>query len=113
MTLVSKNIWMMKRLIDQENKQTLPYQEEIEVVNLGNNEEKKEVKMGTSLSAETKKKIIDLLYEFADVFAWSYQDMLGLNTEIVKHHFSFKPECKPIRQNLKRMKPEMLLKIKK
>ena len=34
----------MKRLIDQENKQILPLQEETEVINLGNNEEKKEEK---------------------------------------------------------------------
>ena len=31
----------MRRLIDQESKQMLPHQEEIEVINLGNNEEKK------------------------------------------------------------------------
>ena len=103
----------MKRLIDQENKQILPHQEEIEVINLGNNEEKKEVKVGTALSTETKKKIINLLHEFVNVFAWSYQDMLGLNAEIVEHRLPFKPQCKPIQQNLKRMKLEMLLKIKK
>ena len=34
----------MRRLIDQENKQILPLQEETEVINLGNNEEKKEEK---------------------------------------------------------------------
>ena len=66
----------MRRLIDQENKQILPYKEEIEVINLGNNEEKKEVKVGTTLLVEMKKEIIDLLRELADVFAWSYQDML-------------------------------------
>ena len=31
----------MRRLIDQENKQILPYQEVTMVINLGNNEEKK------------------------------------------------------------------------
>ena len=59
----------MRRLIDQENKQILPHKEEIEVMNLGNNEEKKELKVRTALSAETKKEIIDLLHKFADVFA--------------------------------------------
>ena len=65
------------------------------------------------LLVETKKEIIDLLHEFADVFAWSYQDMLGLNTEIVKHCLPFKLECKPIYQTLRRMKHGMLIKIKK
>ena len=59
----------MRRLIDQENKQILPHQEEIEVINLGNSEEKKEVKMGITLSVETKKGIIDFLHVFANVFA--------------------------------------------
>ena len=45
----------MRRLIDQENKQILPQQEEIEVINLGKNEEKKEVKISTALSVEIKK----------------------------------------------------------
>ena len=79
---------------------------------MGNNEKKKEVKMGTALSTETKKEIIDLLHEFADVFAWSYQNMSGLNTEIVKHCLLLRLECKPVQQKLRRMKPEMLLKIK-
>ena len=30
-----------------------------------------------------KEEIISL-YKFVDVFAWSYQDMLGLSTEIVE-----------------------------
>ena len=100
----------IRRLIDQENKQILPHQEEIEVINLGSNEENKEVKVGT---AEAKKEIIDLIHKFVDVFAWSYQDMSGLNTKVVEHCLSLKPECKPIQQKLKRMKPKMLLKIKK
>ena len=50
----------MRRSIDQENKQILLHPEEIEVINLGNNEKKKEVKVSTSLSVETNKEI----YEF-------------------------------------------------
>ena len=71
----------MKRLIDHESKQILPHQEVVEVINLGSDEEKKEVKISTTLSAE----IISLLHEFANVFAWSYQDMPGLSTKIIEH----------------------------
>ena len=42
----------MIRLIDQENKQILPHQEVTEVINLGSNEEKKEVKISTTLSTK-------------------------------------------------------------
>ena len=38
--------------------------------------------------------------------------MPGLDTDIVVHKIPPKPECKPIRQTLQRMKPEVILKIK-
>ena len=56
--------------------------------------------------------MIDLLQDYNDVFAWSYQDMLGLDTDIVVHRLSLKEECAPIKQKLKLVKPKMLLKIK-
>ena len=62
-------------------------------MNLGTEEAKKEVKIGTSLSASTRKELIDLLKEYVDVFAWSYQDMLGLDTDIMVHHFPLREEC--------------------
>ncbi|KAL4280265.1 hypothetical protein GQ457_03G011170 [Hibiscus cannabinus] len=50
--------------------------------------------------------------DYHDVFAWSYQDMPGLDTDIVMHRLPIKTECKPVQQKLRRMKPEMLLKIR-
>uniref|UniRef100_A0A2N9HVA1 Uncharacterized protein n=1 Tax=Fagus sylvatica TaxID=28930 RepID=A0A2N9HVA1_FAGSY len=41
-----------------------------------------------------------------------YQDMPGLDTDIVVHKIPLKPECKPVKQALRRMKPEVILKIK-
>ena len=55
---------------------------------------------------------MDLLKKYADIFAWSYQDMSGLSTEIVEHQLSIRLQCKPVQQKLKRVKLEMLLKIK-
>ena len=49
------------RLVEQDKRQILPHQEIIEAVNLGIEEEKKEVKIGTTLSSTTKKELIDLL----------------------------------------------------
>ena len=82
------------------------------MVNLGTNDEKIEVKIGSSLDLSTKKEIVDLLKKYVDIFAWSYQDMPGLSTEIVEHQLPMRPECKPVQQKLKRVKLEMLLKIK-
>ena len=61
------------RLVAQDEKQILPHQEVTEDINLGIEEEKKEVKIGTTLSPTTREKLIDLLREYNDVFAWSCQ----------------------------------------
>ena len=82
------------------------------MVNLRTDDEKKEVKIGSSLDPSIKKEIVDLFKEYADIFAWSYQDMPGLSTEIVEHQLPMRSECKPVQQKLRRVKPEMLLKIK-
>ena len=102
----------IQRLLAMEKKQILPHQKVTELVNLGTDDEKKEVKIGSSLDLSTKKEIVDLLIEYVDIFAWSYQDMPGLSTEIVENQLPMRPECRPVQQKLRRVKPEMLLKIK-
>ena len=53
-----------------------------------------------------------LLRDYQDIFAWSYQDMPGLSSEIVQHKLPLNLKCSPVKQKLKRMKLEMSLKIK-
>ena len=65
------------RLVEQDERQILSHQEIMEAINLGTKEERKEVKIGTTLSPTTRKELIDLLQDYNDVFAWSYQDMPG------------------------------------
>ena len=71
----------------------MPYQEVTKLINLGTNGENREVKIGSSLDSSMKKEMTDLLREYADIFTWSYQDMLGLSTEIVEHQLPIKLEC--------------------
>ena len=100
------------RLVEQDERQISPYQVAIEAINLGTEEERKEVKIETTLSPATRKELIDLLQDYNDVFAWSYQDMPGLDTDIVVHRLPLREECVPVKQKLRKVKPEMLLKIK-
>ena len=64
------------------------------------------------LSSATRKELIDLLQDYNDVFAWSYQDMPGLDIDIMVHRLPLREECIPVKQKLRRVKLEMLLKIK-
>ena len=87
-------------MVKQDEKQILPHKELVEVVSLGDKQEKKEVKIRACITIETKRDLIKLLQEFKDVFAWSYQDMPGLSTDIVVHHLPIKEDCKPVQQKL-------------
>ena len=47
-----------------------------------------------------------------EIFAWSYEDMPGLDDDIVVHHLPTKEDCPPVMQKVRRMRPEMSEKIK-
>ena len=61
----------------------------VNLVNKGENE--KLVKIGVNFPKGMKPELIALLKEFREIFAWSYQDMPGLDTEIVMHRIPVKP----------------------
>ena len=101
------------KALERQDEGSKPNIEELEVVTLAEEgEELKEVKIETHVTTEQKEALIALLREFHEIFAWSYQDMPGLDTDIVVHKIPLKPKCKPVRQALQRMKPEVILKIK-
>ena len=52
-----------------------------------------------------------LLLEYVDVFAWSYHDIPGVDPSIGQHTIPLIPGSKPIKQKLRRMKPDVSLKI--
>ena len=63
-------------------------------------ENEKPVKMGENFPKDTKHELIALLKEFKEIFAWYYQDIPGLDTEIVMHRILVKPECPLVWQAL-------------
>lgn len=77
-------------------------EEETQPINLGTADEPQEVRIGNTLTLEER--LIDLLKEYKDVFAWSYDDMPGLSTDIVKHKIPLYPDAKPVKQKLRRMR---------
>ena len=69
------------RLLEQEEKTIQPHQEEIELINLGTEDKKREIKVGAALEEGVKKRIFQLLREYPDIFTWSYEDMPGLDPQ--------------------------------
>nr|XP_016457951.1 PREDICTED: uncharacterized protein LOC107781725 [Nicotiana tabacum] len=67
-----------------------------EPVNLGTSEEIREIKISIHTDEKTRDAIIQLLFEFKDVFAWSYDDMPGLSVDLVVHKLPIYPDCPPV-----------------
>ena len=84
--------------LNKEHEGSKPNIEETEVINLAEEGEKdKLVKIGVNFPKYVKDELIALSKEFKEIFAWSYQDMPGLDTEIVVHRISVKPKCLSVR----------------
>lgn len=99
-------------LIDKHERRSLPNTESPLQVHLGTEGEHKIVFVSCKLDRDLKNQLIILLNEFKDVFVWSYEITLGLNTDIVVNRLPLQPECKPVKQKLRRTKLERNIKIK-
>lgn len=100
------------RLLRQEERVIQSHEESLETVNLGTETKPKEVKIGAALEEGLKTRLIEMLQEYVDSFAWSYEDMPGLDTDIVVYHLPLKEECPPVKQKLRQTHPDMSKKIR-
>ena len=85
---------------DPINERVSPTIEDVETVDFGTNDQPRELKIGLPLSKDERNRIIHLLKSSLDVFAWSYEDMPGLDPS--KHHLPILPHARPVKQKLRR-----------
>jgi hypothetical protein len=64
------------------------------------------------ITPKEREELIALLRDYVDVFAWSYENMSGLETDIVVHRVPLVEGCKPVKQKLRRTHPDVLIKVK-
>ncbi|RVX08208.1 Retrovirus-related Pol polyprotein from transposon 17.6 [Vitis vinifera] len=83
-----------------------------EIAQLDSDDQPRELKIGLPLSTDERNRLIHLLRSYLDVFAWSYEDMLGLDPSIVQHHLPILPHAKPVKQKLRRLHPRWSLHVK-
>ena len=63
-----------------------PMKPTFETLNLGNDENPRLIKIGSTLNEQERKDLKELLTEFQEVFAWSYEDMPSIDPKIVQYH---------------------------
>ena len=97
----------LARLLKQEERAIVPHEELVELVNLGTEEDRKEVKIGVNLEPSFKQRLIQMLHEYVEIFAWFYENMPGLDTDIVVHRLPTKEDFPLVKQKVRQMRPEM------
>jgi len=86
---------------------------DIEECNIGTKENPKLIKISKSLPPTEKVIYLELLKEFQDVFAWSYEDLKSYGTSIIQHTIPIKENQKPFRQKLRRINHILIPSIEK
>ncbi|GKV34835.1 hypothetical protein SLEP1_g43177 [Rubroshorea leprosula] len=87
-------------------------QDPLEEVNLGTEADPKITFISGSLEPCLHDKIITILHEYKDYFAWDYSEMPGLDRNLVEHRLPIRSDFKPFKQPPRRMSPEVTLKVK-
>ncbi|XP_070039927.1 uncharacterized protein [Nicotiana tomentosiformis] len=72
----------INRELEQFENKPKPNLNETELVNLGSPEEVRETMISIHADERTRDALNQLLFEFKDVFAWSYDDMPGLSVDL-------------------------------
>ena len=88
---------------DTEDRKVTPISGSIDLIDFRAPDQTRELRIGSSLSPDERSRLIDLLRSYLDVFAWSYEDMLGLDPTIVQHHLPILPHARPVKQKLRRL----------
>jgi ribonuclease HI len=62
--------------------------------------------IGTNLSLADREKLVALLMEFRDVFAWSVYEAPGVSPDLACHSLNISTEAKPVSQKRRKLAPE-------
>ena len=68
--------------------------------------------ISTKVGSEMKPKLVKVLIEYNECFAWDYEEMPDLNRSVVEHRLPIQPRKKPMKQHPRRFAPNVTSKIK-
>ena len=103
----------INRELEQFEHKPKPNLSETETINLGSSEDIKEMKISLHINQEIREAITQLLFEYKDVFAWSYDDMPSLSVDLAVHKLPVHPDFPPVQQKRRKFKPDVSKKSRK
>ena len=84
----------------------------LEEINVGTFEVPRRLSIAKNLTPPERVAMIDLLQEYNDVFAWSHEDMKGLEPKFYQHKINLGNDVKLVQQRCYRMNPNYIARVK-
>ena len=82
----------------EERKLLVEPTEALEDISLDEDRPERCIRVGADLKEKIKKDLIRFLKKSIDVFAWSQEDMSGIDPKVITHCLNVYPSSKPVRQ---------------
>ena len=76
-----------------------PTEDKVTQINLGDEANPKPIFISESLSPPEKEDLISLVWEYIDIFTWNYEDMPGLDPQVVMHRLNINLAQSPSTNN--------------
>ena len=80
--------------------------EDLEEVPIDTDHPERTVKIGTHLEPTVRDQLIKFLQEHKATFAWSTDDMIGVDPNVISHKLNVDPTYRPVRQKRRKFAPE-------
>lgn len=86
--------------------------DQLEVINIGDEGSPRPISISSTLREDEHAELVNLLKEYQDIFAWTYEEMPGLDEKLVTHHLHIKFGSKPIKQSPRKFRHDVEEQIK-
>jgi hypothetical protein len=104
---VPRGITSLERIFDMhEKKKVVKPSSHIEI-NIGTEEVSRFIKIGKGTSKKERKKLISLVQEYRDVFAFTYDELKSYKEDVFQRTIPLKEDTKPFRQKLRQINPKL------
>ena len=80
----------------EEHRTTMEPVEKLEEVLLDDSDHERTTKIGTHASPAIRQELTAFPRSNRDVFAWTYEDMLGIDSSVIVHRLNVSPSFPPI-----------------
>ena len=70
--------------------------EALEDISLDENNPERYIRVGADLKENIKKDLVRFLKKYIDVFAWTHEDMSGIDPSVITHRLNVSPSSKPV-----------------